>query len=99
MRVREIAGALAGLRGVKTETFVPEIANESPHLRVSWDEKSLPLKNERVVKQLRDGEPRIEVRPSAGNRPILEIAVWMLQPGEHRLVARRVREVLSKNLV
>jgi L-seryl-tRNA(Ser) seleniumtransferase len=95
-RVREITKALEGLRGVKTETFVPEIANESPHLRISWDEKVIPAKNEQIAKQLRDGEPRIEVRPSAGNRPVLEIAVWMLQPGEHRIVARRVREVLTK---
>jgi len=95
-RVRDIARALEGLRGVKSEAFVPEIANETPHLRVSWDEKLLPLKNEQVVKLLRGGEPRIEVRPSAGDKPVLEIAVWMLQPGEHRLVARRVREVLSK---
>jgi D-glucosaminate-6-phosphate ammonia-lyase len=95
-RVRDIARALEGLRGVKSEAFVPEIANESPHLRVSWDEKLLPLKNEQVVKLLRGGEPRIEVRPSAGDKPVLEIAVWMLKPGEHRLVARRVREVLSK---
>lgn len=97
-RVREIAKALDGLRGVKTESFVPEIANESPHLRVSWDEKALPVKNAQIVKQLRDGEPRIEVRPSAGDKPIIEIAVWMLHPGEHRIVARRVREVLAKNL-
>ncbi len=95
-RVSEIARALEGLQGVETETFVPDIANQSPHLRVSWDEKLLPFKNQQVVKLLREGEPRIEVRPSAGNKPILEIAVWMLQPGEHRLVARRVREVLSK---
>jgi L-seryl-tRNA(Ser) seleniumtransferase len=97
-RVRDIAKTLNGLRGVKTESFVPDIANESPHLRVSWDEKVLPVKNAQVVKQLRDGEPRIEVRPSAADKPVIEIAVWMLQPGEHRIVARRVREVLTRNL-
>ncbi|HYK89091.1 MAG TPA: aminotransferase class V-fold PLP-dependent enzyme [Acidobacteriota bacterium] len=94
-RVRDIAKTLEGVRGVKTESFVPQIANESPHLRVSWDERLLPLKNQEAVKRLRDGEPRIEVRPSAGDKPVLEIAVWMLQPGEHRVVARRVRQVLS----
>ena len=29
---------------------------------------------------------------------MLEIAVWMLNPGEHRIVARRVREILGKSL-
>ena len=93
-RVSSIAGALAGLRGVKTEPFVPEIANESPHLRVTWDESIIPMKNDKAVKLLRGGNPRIEVRPSAADKPVVEIAVWMLLPGEHRLVARRVREVL-----
>jgi L-seryl-tRNA(Ser) seleniumtransferase len=96
-RIAELAKALQGINGVRTEKFVPEIANESPHLRVSWDEKILPLTNEQAAKLLREGEPRIEVRPSAADKPFLEIAVWMLHPGEHRIVARRVREVLSRN--
>jgi len=87
-----------GLRSVTSETFVPEIANESPHVRVSWDPKVLPLKNDQVRKLLRDGDPRIEIRPSDGTLPNLEIGVWMLQPGQDRVVARRVREILSKNL-
>jgi D-glucosaminate-6-phosphate ammonia-lyase len=95
-RIQEIAATLENLRGVKTEKFVPEIANESPHLRVSWDESVIPMKNEQATKLLRDGEPRIEVRPSDRSKPIIEIAVWMLQPGEHKLVARRVREMLTQ---
>ncbi len=97
-RIRDMNRTLDGLRGVKTEPFVPEIANESPHLRVTWDEQTIPLKNAQVAKLLRDGEPRIEVRPSAADQPVVEIAVWMLYPGEHRIVARRLREVLAKNL-
>jgi hypothetical protein len=38
------------------------------------------------------------VRPSEGDKPTLEIAVWMLQPGEHKIVAQRIVEVLKKNL-
>ena len=98
-RIREIARVLEGLRGVKTEPFVPEIANESPHLRVSWDEAVIPARNEQLTKILRDGEPRIEVRPGAGDKPIVEIAVWMLKPGEHRIVARRLRESLIRSMV
>ncbi len=51
-----------------------------------------------MAKPLRDGEPRIEIRPSEGDKPMLEIAVWMLNPGEQRVVARRVCEVLRKKL-
>ncbi len=99
MRVSEIAKAVRGLRSVQAEKFVPEIANESPHLRITWDEKVIPAKREQIAKLLREGEPRIEVRPSAGDKPVLEIGVWMLKPGEHRVVARRVREVLTKSTV
>jgi L-seryl-tRNA(Ser) seleniumtransferase len=46
-----------------------------------------------AVKKLREGEPSIEVRP--GSNEVLEIAVWMLQPGEDKIVAKRVKEVLK----
>lgn len=96
LRARHIADAVKNLRGVKTEMFVPEIANESPHLRVAWDEKVVPHENSDIVKALREGEPRIELRPSAGDQAVVEVGVWMLQPGEERIVARRLREVLEK---
>jgi len=94
-RVREIAAALKNVRGVKTEMFVPEIANQCPHLRVEWEEQVIPKSNTDIVTLLREGDPRIEVRPSPGDRPMLEIGVWMLQPSEVHVVARRLRELLS----
>ena len=78
----------------KAEMFVPEIANETPHARIVWDRQILPLKRKDVARRLQEGEPRIEVRPSAEDEPVVEVAVWMLQPKEYRIVARRLREVL-----
>jgi len=92
-RVKLIADRVASLPGMKTETFVPEIANHVPHLRITWDESTVKLTAEDVVKKLREGEPSIEIVPGAKNGKI-EIAVWMMQPGEAQIVARRVREVL-----
>ena len=92
-RVKTIADSVAPLPGIKTETFVPEIANAVPHLRIRWDEAALKIAPADVVKRLREGEPSIEVRPGA--QDCLEIAVWMLQPGEAQTVGRRVREVLK----
>jgi L-seryl-tRNA(Ser) seleniumtransferase len=94
-RVRVIANAAAAVPGVRTETFVPEIANQTPHLRIAWDGQALPLKNADVVKRLREGEPCIEVRVSAADEPSIEVAVWMLRPGEERIVAGRIRRVLE----
>ncbi len=90
-RVKVVADSLTSLKGLKTETFVPEIANAVPHLRISWDQSKISAQD--VVKQLRDGDPSIEVRP--GSKEFLEVAVWMLQPGEAQIVARRIREVLK----
>ncbi len=95
-QVDHILKAVNGLPAVKkAEKFVPEIANETPHARIVWDPQVLPLKRKDVAKRLQQGEPRIEVRPSAEDDPILEVAVWMLQPKEYRIVSRRIREVLA----
>jgi uncharacterized pyridoxal phosphate-dependent enzyme len=88
-------GDLAGaVKGVKTETFVPEIANACPHLRVTWDYAASGLKPADVMKQMREGEPRIELRPGAQEG--VEVGVWMLDPGQDQIVGRRLREVLRR---
>ena len=92
-RVKVIADAVS-LKGVATETFVPEIANAVPHLRIKWDQSKLSATE--VVKQLREGDPSIEVRP--GSKDFLDVAVWMLQPNEAQIVAKRIREVLKPAL-
>jgi L-seryl-tRNA(Ser) seleniumtransferase len=92
-RVKLIGDSLASIRGVTTEVHVPEIANHVPHLRVRWDETAVKITIREVVRQLREGEPSIEVVP--GNRGALTVAVWMMQPGEAQVVAKRLREILK----
>jgi L-seryl-tRNA(Ser) seleniumtransferase len=92
-RVQVIADLVTAVKGVRAEKFVPAIANHSPHLRISWDAAVCPLTPAEAVKRLRDGEPRIEVRPEMKDG--LEVAVWMLEPGEELLVGRRIRDVLK----
>jgi L-seryl-tRNA(Ser) seleniumtransferase len=92
-RCDRIAKAVAGIKTVKTETFVPEIANAVPHLRIVWDDNVLKMSPRDVAQKMRQGEPSIEVRPGA--QEALEIGVWMLEPGEDEIVARRLREVLG----
>jgi L-seryl-tRNA(Ser) seleniumtransferase len=92
-RVETIAGLVREVKGVQTSVFVPPIANHSPHLRVVWDFKAGGPTPADVVKRLRDGEPRIELRP--GVKDAVEVAVWMLEPGEAEIVGRRLRDVLK----
>ena len=50
----------------------------------------------RRAKKLLEGEPSIELRPGA-KAGTLEVAVWMLQPNEAQIVARRIREILKRS--
>jgi L-seryl-tRNA(Ser) seleniumtransferase len=92
-RVASIRAALKGIRGVETERHVPAIANEVPHVKVQWDESARGLTAQKVVEALQASDPPIHVqRPGNGQ---LLISVWMMRGGEHAIVGRRLREILS----
>ena len=86
---------MSGIRGVHAEQFVPESVARVPHLAITWDPDAVRTTREGFANALREGEPRIEVRPSPPDEPRLEVAVWMLQPGEYQIVARRCAEVVE----
>ena len=92
-RCNRIAGYLRRVKGIKTEIKVPELANMVPHLHVTWDYEAAGLKPPGAAKALREGRPSIEVRPGAKEE--LVVAVWMLQPGEDRIVGQRLKQVLQ----
>ena len=77
---------------MKAEIFVPEVANHVPHLRVTWDASAVGISANDVVKALKDGEPSIATRNEG---PALVIGVWMMRPGEEKIVARRLSRCSS----
>jgi L-seryl-tRNA(Ser) seleniumtransferase len=91
-RAEAIRSGVAPVPGVKAEIFVPEVANHVPHVKISWDAAAKGLTPNEAVNALRAGEPSIGTR-SEGDA--LVIGVWMMQPGEDKIVARRIREVLQ----
>jgi uncharacterized pyridoxal phosphate-dependent enzyme len=93
-RADVIRKSAIAIPGVSAEIFVPEVANHVPHVRVSWDAGAAGMKPADVVKALLDGEPSIGTR-SEGDA--LVFGVWMMRPGEEKIVARRLRQVLEKN--
>jgi D-glucosaminate-6-phosphate ammonia-lyase len=92
-RCRCISRALEAFEDVKTEVFVPPIANAVPHLRVRWDSKKRGVTPAEMVKKLRDGNPSIEVTPGSSRQ--LVIGVWMMDPGEDAIVGERIRSILA----
>jgi L-seryl-tRNA(Ser) seleniumtransferase len=95
-RVEQISKTLAGLKWVRVEPFVPEVANHLPHLAVEWETNGVPLSSQEVAQRLREGDPRIEVSQRGKNG--LALSVWMLRPGEHKIVGERLREVLKESM-
>jgi len=91
-RAETIRKSVVAVPGVTAEIHVPEVANHVPTVRVSWDAEEKKLTSRDVVTALREGEPSIG---ALGGRRGLEIAVWMMKPGEDKIVAARLREVLE----
>jgi L-seryl-tRNA(Ser) seleniumtransferase len=91
-RAETIRSGASAVKGVKAEVFVPEVANHVPHVRISWDAAGKGIRAAEAVKALRDGEPSIGTRAEGD---ALVVGVWMMQPGEDKIVARRLREVLD----
>jgi hypothetical protein len=73
--------------------YVPkEVTNHVPRLYVKWDEKAFNFSREDCFKALQEGEPSIvALRTPLG----VTIVTWMMTPGEEKIVARRLKEVLQ----
>jgi L-seryl-tRNA(Ser) seleniumtransferase len=89
---------------MKTEVFVPEIANHVPHLMLTYDPQVVGIAPKQVQERLRAQRPRIELNPATGssgrfgshsNENTIVVGTWMLQPGEAEIVGRQLRAVLS----
>jgi L-seryl-tRNA(Ser) seleniumtransferase len=90
-RVTFLSRVLSKFTGISVTRHVPVIANEVPHAWMEWDENARKITSQQVYEALRDGDPPIHVqRPGAGK---LLISVWMMRPGEHQIVGRRLEEI------
>ena len=91
-RAQLIIDSARSLPGLQAEMYLPEIFNRWPHIRVQWDPQRVKAKPNDIVRSLRAGEPSVAV---LATREGLDIGVITLKPGEDRIVARRLREVLK----
>ncbi|WP_299530124.1 aminotransferase class V-fold PLP-dependent enzyme [Ulvibacterium sp.] len=91
-QIKLISDSAKSIKGVETEIHVPPHANHVPSLRIRWDEKVVKISKDDMRKKLRDGHPSIE---TVGNKEEVGITTWMMEPGQERIVAARVKEVLA----
>jgi L-seryl-tRNA(Ser) seleniumtransferase len=105
-RADRIAKDLSTIPTLQTQIFIPEVANHVPHLLITYDTNRVKITGAEVMQKMRQGKPRIELNPATGGAPAsaglqggpntIVVGVWMLQPGEEMVVARRLREVLQQ---
>ena len=91
-QIKLISDSASSIEGVETEIHVPKYANHVPSLRIRWNEKKVKISPNEVRKQLSDGHPSIQ---TVGDSTSVGITTWMMVPGQERIVAKRIKEILS----
>ena len=103
-RAETIIRAVKDVPTMKTEIFVPEIANHVPHLILAYDPQAVGITPKQVQERLRAQAPLIELNPATGtserlgthsNENSIVVGTWMMLPGEAEIVGRRLHEVLT----
>jgi seryl-tRNA(Sec) selenium transferase len=105
-RAERIAAQLKSVPTLEAKVVIPNVAaNVVPHLLLRYDQSRVKISPIDVAAELRRGTPSIELHPGTGHKPAaglptdestIVVGVWMLEPGEDAIVARRLREVLTK---
>jgi uncharacterized pyridoxal phosphate-dependent enzyme len=93
-RVAVIETAVKSVGGVTTTVTVPPIANHNPLLNIAWDTAKVKISSDDLATALRNGNPSVEIMKFSPNS--INITVFMLKPGEDKIVAKRVQEELKK---
>jgi L-seryl-tRNA(Ser) seleniumtransferase len=83
---------LQKINGLTVEKTPFDRTRRVHRVKVSWDESKLGMNARQVMQQLRDGEPRIVVLRA---NPGIEFTVFMNEPGDEKIAAKRMREVFK----
>ena len=92
-QIAHIENAVKNIKSVKTRVFVPELANSTPNLEISWDPAVIPFSGKQIQERLSQGEPGIELNAGKNN---ISLVTFIMVPGEEKIVASRIKEELSK---
>lgn len=92
-QIELISNSAQAIEGVTTEIHVPPHANHVPSLRIRWDHNLVKITPDDVRKKLREGHPSIQ---TVGNSETVGITTWMMAPGQERIVAKRLHDILKE---
>jgi len=104
-RADRIAAHVKSIPTLEARVEIPHVAaNAVPHLLLRYDTSKIKIAPREVMAELRKGSPSIELNPMTGSKNgggltcdenTIVVGVWMLQPGEDLIVAKRLKEVLQ----
>ncbi|MGC4038101.1 MAG: aminotransferase class V-fold PLP-dependent enzyme [Chitinophagaceae bacterium] len=86
-----IEKAAKSVSGASTRIFVPPLGNITPTLEVTWNKPEVKAKD--IQEKLRKGNPSIEVM--SHDDKSIHITVWVMRPGDEKIVAKRLKEELT----
>ncbi|WP_338876583.1 aminotransferase class V-fold PLP-dependent enzyme [Spirosoma sp. SC4-14] len=92
-----IENTVKTVNGVLVDVQVPPLGNHTPTLKIAWDPQKIHLTGKDLQEALRKGDPSIEVGGSGPGH--IGVTVWMMKPGQEKIVARRIKEELAKATV
>jgi seryl-tRNA(Sec) selenium transferase len=90
-RLDFVSGEVTKILGVSTAFNVPDVANHVPHMLINWDPRRINLSAQDASKQLRSGKPSIVLERTATG---LGMNSFMLQPGEEKVIAEHLIQLL-----
>ncbi len=93
-----IAKRVSKIDGVTTSVFEPtDLSNHSPVLNIVWDPNKLHITGEEVAEEFGRNKPRIAVGgQSEKDMTSISITTGQMQPGNEKIVADRVYNILSQ---
>jgi hypothetical protein len=104
-----IAKRVTQVEGVKTAVREPRgLSNRTPTLQIFWDPAKLHVTGEELAETVARTKPRIALGAGGGlprkggpesapeGMTSLDIAAWMMQPGNDKVVAERLYQLLSE---
>ncbi len=104
-RANTIVSMLKNIPTMKSEIFMPPIANHVPHLILAYDPKVVGITPKEVQEKLLKQSPPIALNPATGttgrlgphsNENTIVVGTWMMQPGEAEIVGRQLHAALSQ---
>ena len=94
-RITLINDSVKNINGVTTEIIIPPVANHSPSLQITWDNTKVKITPVALGEKLRKGSPSIEVVSWEKEKEnTIRLTVFMLKPGQEKIVAARIKEEL-----